>query len=120
MGTRSEVINAPLADTRHRRGRFEEVYVAPGNLADNFALAATMPPTIVLGATAARDVLMPAGSADIHGLCFTIINKSAVTTGVFTLKTATDAALSPAVTLTQVVSVEMMYLHGIGWRKRGG
>lgn len=120
MGQHSEIIGAVLADTKWRRGRFEEVYNVPGNIADNFPLAQTMPSTILIGATAARDVLMPAAAASMHGMILTITSKSSVTTGVLTLKTSTDAALSPAVSMVQFASVEMQYFHGIGWRKKGG
>ena len=89
-----------------------------GNIADNFPLNADMPPVIMLGASAVRDVLMPANDASIHGLCLTIMSNSTTTTGVLTLKTSADAALSPAVTIPQNASVEMIYVHGVGWRKK--
>ena len=119
MGTRSEHISGAVADATIRRGRKEAVLYLAGNVADNFALSADMPPVIVLGASAARDILMPANAAANDGLCMTIISNSSTTTGVLTLKTSADAALSPAVTIAQNLSVEMIYIAGIpGWRKK--
>lgn len=118
MGTRSELIDGVIANSPIRRMRKEQMLVISGNVSDNFAMDADMPPVLVCGASAARDILMPANSADINGLCFTIISTSSTTTGVLTLKTSADAALSPAVTIAQNLSVEMIYIHGVGWRKK--
>lgn len=118
MGARTELLDTAMRNVSIRSGRKEETLNVPGNLADNYALSATMPPVIIIGATAARDVLMPPDDAANDGLCLTIISKSSVTTGVFTLKTSADVALSPAVTIAQNLSVEMIYLNGLGWRKK--
>lgn len=118
MASRTEVEGTSIANTAIRRRRIEEVMIITGNIADNFQISDNMPPVIVLGASAARDVLMPAATSKNHGLCFTLISNSTTTTGVLTLKTSADAALSPAVTIAQNLSVEMIYLHGIGWRKK--
>jgi len=120
MGTHDEVLDSTFRNCRWRARRYEEIMRVPGNVADNYALSADMPPTIVFAATAARDILMPANSADIDGLVMELINASAVTTGVLTLKTSADAALTPAVSLTQLQAVTMQYIHGTGWRKRTG
>lgn len=121
MGSRSEVGGAALWDTKQRRGMKLDYFVAPfaanSSIADNYPLAMTMPPLIVLGASAARDVLMPANDAAYDGLLLTIMSNSINTTGVLTLKTSADAALSPAVTLVQFAAKTMVYLHGIGWRQ---
>lgn len=118
MPSRTEVADTAIYNTPIRRRRIEEVMRITGNIADNFAINADMPPVIMLGASAARDILMPAATSKNHGLCFTIMSNSTTTTGVLTLKTATDAALSPAVTIAQNLSVEMIYIHGVGWRKK--
>lgn len=118
MGTRSEHIGSSLADVSIRRGRYENPMVITGNIADNFPITKDFPPVIVLGASAARDILMPAPTSSINGLCFTILSNSSTTTGVLTLKTSSDSALSPAVTIAQNGSVEMIYIHGTGWRRK--
>lgn len=118
MGTRSELIDAATERVKIRTGRYESVMIITGNVADNFPLNKDMPPVIVLGASAARDILMPAATSAIDGLVLTLISNSTTTTGVLTLKTSADVALSPAVTITQNLSVEMIYIHGIGWRKK--
>jgi hypothetical protein len=118
MGTRSELIDGVIANSPIRRGRKEEILVIAGNVTDNFPITKDMPPVIVLGASAVRDILMPAATSSIHGLCFTLISNSSTTTGVLTVKTSADAALSPAVTITQNLSVELIYIHGTGWRKK--
>ena len=118
MGSRSDVIDATLAGTRIRRKRIEETLVIPGNIAANFQLSAEMPPVIMLGASAARTIRMPTGSEAINGLCLTLMSNSTTTTGVLTLNTSTGAALSPAVTITQALSAELIYIHGVGWRKK--
>lgn len=118
MGSRTEQFDSAVANVAIRRRRIEEILLITGNVADNFPIVDTMPPVIVLGASAARDILMPAATARNHGLCFTLISNSSTTTGVLTLKTSADAALSPAVTIAQSLSVEMIYIHSIGWRKK--
>jgi len=118
MAQRTETADAALINCKIRRKRFEQVMRLVGNIADNFVLTADMPPVIVLGASAARDVLMPANDAANDGLCFTLLSNSTTTTGVLTLKTSADAALAPAVTIAQNLSVEMIYIDGIGWRKK--
>lgn len=121
---RSEVIEAgALVNTPIRRGRREEIMEIIGNIADNFALSADMPPTIVIGASAVRDVLMPPDATTPKGTILTIISNSITTTGVLTLKTSADAALTPAVTIAQFATVEMIHLGGTGgrgWRRHGG
>lgn len=118
MGTRSEHISGNMAEVSIRRGRYENPMIITGNIADNFPITKDFPPVIVLGASAARDILMPAPTASINGLCFTLISNSTTTTGVLTIKTSGDQALSPAVTIAQNLSAELIYLHGIGWRKK--
>lgn len=118
MGTHTEHIDSAQSNVRIRRRRVEEILYIPGNTADNFPLSADMPPVIVLGAATAIDVLMPAATVANQGLCFTILSNSSTTTGVITLKTSADAALTPAVTIAQNASVEMIYVHQIGWRKK--
>lgn len=124
MATRSDQADHNARNVYLRGGRREGVFVVPyaanASIADNYPLTATMPPNIVLGASAARDVLMPAGSVDIDGLILCLISRSSTTTGVLTLKTSADAALSPAVTIAQNGSVEMIYSHDLtAWRKKG-
>ena len=118
MSQHSEITNAPLSNCPIRTGRKEEIMFIPGNVADNFQVAAGMPPVIVLGASAARDILMPAATTGNHGLCFTFISSSTTTTGVLTFKDSADQALSPAVSIAQNLSVELIYIHGVGWRKK--
>lgn len=118
MATHSEISHTSFRETRHRSGRYEEIMVITGNIADNFPLPRTAPPTIVLGASAVRDILLPAAAADMDGLIFTLISNSTATTGVLTLKTSADAALVPAVTIAQGASVQVQYVHGIGWKRR--
>lgn len=118
MGARTELLDTAIANCPIRRGRKEQVLEIFGNVTDNFPLTADMPPVILVGSSAARDILMPANAAANQGLCFTIISKSSTTTGVLTLKDSGDSALSPAVTIAQNLSVEMIYLHGTGWRKK--
>jgi hypothetical protein len=119
MASRTEVGDTRLWNNVYARKKREAVTIFIGNIADNFPITADMTPIIVLGASAARDILMPANSIDIDGLCITIQSNSTTTTGVLTLKTSADAALSPAVTIAQSAGVSMIYLHGIGWRKKG-
>jgi len=118
MGQRTEHVGAAIMDAPIRYRRIEEILYLAGNVADNFPIVKDMPPVIVLGASAVRDILMPAATSANQGLCFTIISNSSTTTGVLTLKTSADAALTPAVTITQNSSVEMIYIHQIGWRKK--
>lgn len=118
MASRTEVADTALSNTRIRRRRVEEILLITGNVADNFPIVDTMPPVIVLGASAVRDILMPAATARNHGLVFTILSNSSTTTGVLTLKDSADQALSPAVTIAQALSVEMIYIHSIGWRRK--
>jgi hypothetical protein len=119
---RSELRGTALMDSAWRRGKKHEVMVVSSAIADNFALSADMPPTVALFASAARDVLMPADSADIKGLRMTIHNLSVTAAAVLTLKTSADAALTPAVTVAINASVTMEHLGGTGttgWRKVG-
>lgn len=121
MGQRTEHAGGAIMDSAIRRGRREEVLIITGNVADNFQLATGMPPVIVFGASAVRDVLMPADNALLKGLTFTLMSNSSTTTGVLTLKTSGDAALTPAVTIVQNGSVEMIHLGGtgnLGWRRK--
>ena len=64
MGSRSEIIDTAMANVRLRRERrLESLYVAT-NLTSGggtaFTVAADMPPVIVIGASAARNVRLPA------------------------------------------------------------
>lgn len=118
MAGRTELYDAHLSNCKIRSKRAEGVLRIVGNIADNFPITADMPPVLAIGASAARDVLMPANDENNDGLCFTIVSTSSTTTGVLTLKTSADAALSPAVTVAQNLSVEMIYIHNVGWRKK--
>lgn len=118
MASRSNIVQADLYDVTIRAKRKEAVMRIVGNVADNFAVSAEMPPVIVLGASAARDILMPAAAAANDGLTMTFLSNSSTTTGVLTFKDSADSALSPAVTVAQNLSVELIYIHGIGWRKK--
>lgn len=115
---RSELIDTALANCAIRRRRVEQTMKIVGNVTDNFPVTADMPPVIVCGASAARDILMPAATSRNDGLCFTFISNSSTTTGVLTFKDSADQALSPAVSIAQSLSVELIYIHGIGWRKK--
>ena len=118
MGARTELLDTGIANCTIRRQRKEGIMRIVGNVADNFPVPANAPPVIVLGASAARDILMPAATSANDGLTFTFISNSSTTTGVLTLKDSADSALSPAVTIGQNLSVEMIYIHGVGWRKK--
>lgn len=87
-------------------------------IADNYALNAEMPSWLYLLATTARDVLMPAATAAIDGLIMVIYNQG---TGTITLKTSSDAALSPAVTVTTSTPATMQCIFGLAaasaWKK---
>lgn len=88
-------------------------------IADNFSLLADMPSWIYLRATAARDVLMPAVTSAIDGKIMFLYNEG---TGTITLKTSSDAALSPAVTLAGAGTTAVMQaLFGLAvataWKK---
>lgn len=122
MPSRTEVEGTRISNTVQGKKDLQEVTLITGPIADNFALSLEMGPVIAIGATAARDVLMPA-DADSAKARLTIINISAVTTGVLTLKTSADAALVPAVALTQGVGVTLVHLGGTsrkGWRRAEG
>lgn len=118
MASRTPQADADLYNCKIIAKRKEGVLRVVGNIADNFPITADMPPVLAIGASAVRDVLMPANDVENDGLTFTIISTSSTTTGVLTLKTSADAALSPVVSIAQNLSVEMIYLHGIGWRKK--
>jgi hypothetical protein len=120
MGSRSEVGDTTLWNVKIRRGwRPESLYVAT-NLASGGGTAFTvdedMPPVIVIGASAARNVRLPAVSAANANLTYTIISRSTTTTGVLTLLSATGAALSPAVTIAQNAQKTVTLIAGLGWR----
>lgn len=86
-----------------------------GNVTDNLAIPVNGPPVWFIGASAVRDILMPALSSTPNGTEFTFISTSSTTTGVLTFKTATDAALSPAVTIVQNAAVTLIK-HPTAWR----
>lgn len=120
----AELVDAKKHIGQELQGRYLRVTTG---IADNFPLAADMPSWIFLKATTVRDVLMPAVTADIDGKLMWIYNEG---TGTITLKTSSDAALAPAVTLTGVAGgggnpAIMQALFGIGaagvlWKKWSG
>lgn len=81
-------------------------------LAANFQIDANFPSMLVLRATVARSVRMPAASTVQDGRIFYIHNGS---TGAFafTLNTSTGGALSPAVTIAQNMGAMMALLGGV-------
>src|SRR5262245_1238527 len=117
MPSRTEIEGAHIMNSPIRRQKRDVTLTLVGNIADNFPITTQFPPVIVLGASAARDILMPANDIANDGLRFLFISNSSTTTGVLTLKTSADQALSPAVTIVQSASQEMVYVHGVGWKK---
>lgn len=88
-------------------------------IADNFAIGAMFPSVLYLKATTARDVLLPSVDATVDGLILYLYNEG---TGTITLKTSSDAALSPAVTLAGLGSTAIMaavagLAQTAAWRK---
>lgn len=118
MVDRTNQRDANAANILMLRKRREAVTVLTGNIADNFPVPADATPVLVLGASAARDILLPANAEENDGLIFTFISNSSTTTGVLTFKTSADAALSPAVTLVQNAMKSFIYIHAVpGWKQ---
>ena len=117
MASRSNIADCDLENTVTRKGLRAASMVITGNVSANYQITTDHPPTIALGASAARTIRLPAAAANIDGLTYTLMSNSSTTTGVLTLNTATGGALSPAVTIAQNLAVTVRYVHGLGWRK---
>jgi hypothetical protein len=79
-------------------------------IVDNFPVPSAGPSTLFLRATTARDVLLPFVNSDMDGRVLTIYNEG---TGVITLKTSSDAALSPARTISGNASMVVQAVNGL-------
>lgn len=64
--------------------------------ADNHVFDADYPPLVIMNPAGAVDVLMPASSDTLKGVCYLISNVSA---NAITLKTSADAAFTTAIVL---------------------
>ena len=81
---------------------------------DNFQIGADFPSFIYLRASAARDILMPP-EEDCDGKIYWIHNLSTATARILTVKTSSDAALSPAVTIGMGAAVALQSVMGV-WK----
>lgn len=81
-------------------------------IVDNFVVDKDFPSWLFLKATGARDILLPA-EEDVDGKMYFIHNEG---TGTITLKTSSDGALSPAVTIASGAAACVMAIAGV-WKK---
>ena len=89
-----------------------EYFRSTTGIADNFPVSKDMPSWIFIKATTARDILMPA-EEDVDGKLYFIHNEGA---GVITVKTSSDGALSPAVTIGSGAAAVLFAVSGV-WKK---
>lgn len=88
----------------------------------SFAITKDMPSFIFIKATTARNVLLPAVTADVDGRILYLYNEGTAT---ITLQTSSGAGLSPAVTLAGANTVANMMALFAGlaataaWKKIG-
>lgn len=92
--TYAELVDAKKHISQEISGRYLRITTG---IADNFPLTADMPSWIYLKATTTRDVLLPTVTVDIDGKLLFIYNEGS---GTITLKSASDAALTPALVMT--------------------
>ena len=91
---------------KHKLGYFRQTT----GIVDNFPITKDMPTVLYLKATTARDVLLPAVDAEVDGRVLFLYNEG---TGVITLKTSSDAALSPARTVAGNAAIVVHAINGL-------
>lgn len=112
MGSVTEVHNTRLVNVVFANQlRMQSTAIA---LTATGTITKNHPPMMMISATAARSIKLPA-NADSEGLVFYVYNTSAATTGVLTFLTATGAATSPSIVLAQNEGVTLMN-NGSGWK----